>query len=110
MTLRLSLAILLLASLPLSAVGQDESAPTAWEMFPYRIHVLTAVEADASLPPRLEQELSADLASRASAAVGGAWRLEVSRAPPELRHRILHALADVTSEDLPSAAKKGDKV
>ncbi|MBC7855924.1 MAG: hypothetical protein IAF94_21050 [Pirellulaceae bacterium] len=110
MTLRLSLAILLLASLPLSAMGQDESALTAWDILPYRIHLLTAVEADASLPPRLEQELSADLASRASAAVGGAWRLEVSRAPAELRHRILHSLADVTSENLPAAAKKGDKV
>ncbi|MGI8978026.1 MAG: hypothetical protein ACR2FY_02250 [Pirellulaceae bacterium] len=104
------MAILLLASLPISAVGQDESARAAWEMLPYRIHLLTAVEADASLPSRLEQELSADLASRVSAAVGGAWRLEVSRAPAELRHRILHSLADVTSEILPAAAKKGDKV
>ena len=67
---------------------------------PYRIHLLTAVETDASLPSRLEQELSSDLASRVSGVVGGAWRLETSVAPAELRHRILHSMGGLTAEDL----------
>ena len=109
MTRTFPITILLLV-LPLTATAQNECAPTTWEMMPYRIHLLTAVETDASLPSRLEQELSSDLASRVSGVVGGAWRLETSVAPAELRHRVLHSLADVTAEELPAAAKKGDKV
>ena len=96
--------------LPLAAAAEGESAPTAWEMLPYRIQLLTAVEPDASLPPRLEQELPADLAARLPAVVGGAWRLEAGVAPAELRHPILHSLGRLTAAELPAAAKKGDKV
>lgn len=105
-----SIAILLLLTLAISVVAADESAPTAWEMLPYRIQLLTAVEADASLSPRLEQELPGDLAARIPGVVGGAWRMEAATAPIELRHRILHSIAGVTAEDLPTATKKGDKV
>ena len=101
---------LLLLSLQSATVAADESGATAWEMLPYRIQLLTAVEADASLPPRLEEELAADLAARVPSVVGGAWRLEAGAAPVELRHRILHSVAGVTAEGLPAAAKKGDKV
>jgi hypothetical protein len=95
---------------PLVAGAADESLPTPWELMPYRIQLLVAVEADASLPPRLEQELPADLAARASTAMGGAWRLEASAAPARLHHSILHSLGDILADDLPTAAKKGDKV
>ena len=110
MTRILSIVILLLLPLSFGAVIADESAPMAWEMLPYRIQLLTAVEADAFLPPRLEQELPGDLAARVPAVVGGAWRLEAGAAPVELRHRLLHSLAGLTADDLPAAAKKGDKV
>jgi hypothetical protein len=110
MTRTLFMAILFLLSLTIGVAAADESAPVAWEMLPYRIQLLTAVEVDASLPPRLEQELPADVAARVPSVVGGAWRLEASAAPAELRHRILHSIAGVTAEDLPAAAKKGDKV
>ena len=102
-------AILLLL-LPTLAGAAEESSPTAWELLPYRIHILTAVEPSASLPPKLEQELPADLVARASAVVGGAWRLEASAAPVELRYRIMHSLGSLTAEDIAPASKKGDKV
>jgi len=106
---RLSIAILLLL-VPFSAGVSDEPAPTAWEMLPYRIQVLTAVESSPSLPPKFEQELPADLVARTPAIVGGAWRLEAGAAPAELRHRLLNSLSNLTAEELPAAAKKGDKV
>ena len=105
---RILIATLLL--LPFAAAAADDTAPPAWEMLPYRIQLLTAVDADASLPARLAQELPADLAARVPAVVGGAWRLEAGVAPLELRHRILHSLGHVIADDLPTAAKKGDKV
>jgi hypothetical protein len=110
MTRTLSIAILFLLPLTYSVAPADESAPTAWEMLPYRIQLLTAVEIDASLPPRLEQDLPGDLAARVPGVVGGAWRMEAGAAPAELRHRVLHSLAGLTAEDLPAATKKGDKV
>lgn len=104
-----SLTLFPLLALSLAGVKADEAAP-AWELLPYRIQLLIAVEADASLPPKLEQELAAELPARAASAVGGAWRLECGSAPAELRHSILHSLAKVAANDLPAASKKGDKV
>src|SRR5436190_19878248 len=102
-----SLLLLLFAS---SRGDADESAQPAWELLPYRIQVLIAAESSASLTPKLEQELAADLPARATSAVGGAWRLECSSASTELRHSILRSLARVSADELPAAAKKGDKV
>ncbi len=110
MTRILSITTLLLLPLTLGVVTADDAAPPAWEIFPYRIQLLTAVEADASLPPRLKEELPGDLAAQVLGVVGGAWRMEAVTAPIELRHRILHSIADVTADDLPAVAKKGDKV
>ncbi|MCE9528895.1 MAG: hypothetical protein K8R36_22850, partial [Planctomycetales bacterium] len=102
--------VMLLLFLPLTAGVAAESTPTAWEMLPYRVHVLTAVESSPSLPPKFEQELPSDLVARIPSIVGGAWRLESGAAPAELRHRILHSPTSLTGDDIPAAAKKGDKV
>jgi hypothetical protein len=110
MTRILSTALLLLLSLSFGVVIADESAQAAWEMLPYRIQLLTAVETDAFLPARLEQELPGDLAARVPGVVGGAWRMDAGAAPVDLRHRILHTLAGITAEELPASAKQGDKV
>lgn len=106
-TFPISIFLLLL---PVLAVAADDASPTAWELSPYRIHLLTAVESNASLPPRFEQDLPAYLAARALSVVGGTWRLEASAAPLELRYRLLHSSTSLTAEDIPAAAKKGDKV
>ncbi len=110
MTRTVSIAILILPVLSLRGLAADDTAPVAWELLPYRIQLLVAVEANASLPPRLADELPVDLAARVPAVVGGAWRLQASAAPVELRHPILHSLNDVTANELPATAKKGDKV
>lgn len=107
---RTFLTSIFLLVLPVLAVSADDDAPTAWELSPYRVHLLTAVESSASLSPRLEQDIPTYLAARASSAVGGTWRLEASEAPLELRYRLLHSLGNLTAEDIPAAAKKGDKV
>ena len=90
--------------------AEEESTPAAWEISPYRVQVLTAVEEGVSIPLRFEQDLQADLPARTASVVGGAWRLEAVSALAELRHRILHSIAGITAGDLPAATKKEDKV
>ena len=75
--------------------AEEESTPAAWEISPYRVQVLTAVEEGVSIPLRFEQDLQADLPARTASVVGGAWRLEAASAPTELRHRILHSIAGI---------------
>ncbi|MCI0356951.1 MAG: hypothetical protein L0211_00505 [Planctomycetaceae bacterium] len=102
---------LLLAALSLVAQPVNSAEPvTSWELSPYRIHLLIAVEPGGSLPRSLAADLVADLPARATTVVGGSWRLEAAEAPLELRHALVTALADVTAARLPAEFVKGDKV
>jgi hypothetical protein len=94
------IAILFLGSLlPLAvAVPLAAAEPASWELSPYRIHVLIAVEPGSSLPPTLADDLRIDLPARAAAVVGGSWIVEAS---------VLSA-ADVAAERVPDAAMDGD--
>jgi len=93
------------------AIPLVAAEPTpSWELSPYRIQLLIAVEPGGSLPRNLADELRADLPARAAAVVGGSWQLDASLAPPELRHVLLMALADVTAQRLPAEALAGDKL
>lgn len=99
----ITLTCLALAA-PRSAAAQ--SSPTAWELSPYRIKLIVADAGGDSL----EKTLSADLAARSAAIVGGAWRVEVLPTPAELRPKLAKSLATLTAEDLPAAALEADKV
>jgi hypothetical protein len=101
-----AIGVLLAPLHSLPAAGQE----TSWELTPYRIQVLIAVEPGASVPRTLADELAADLPARAASIVGGAWQLEATVAPVELRHSLIHTLADVTADQLPAEALKKDKV
>ena len=89
------------------ASAAAQSAPTAWELSPYRIKLIVAAESGGE---SLENSLSADLAARSATVVGGSWRVEVLPTTPELRQKVLSSLAALTTEDLPAAALDADKV
>lgn len=94
-----------------AAVCAQESSPaTSWELSPYRIHLLVAVDSGGTLPPRLANELPADLAAQATAAAGGAWRVQARAAPAELRQSLLENISALDAKSLPSDALAGDKV
>jgi hypothetical protein len=95
-------------ALALPLVGAEPDA--SWELSPYRIQLLIAVEPGGSLPRDLADDLRADLPARAAAVVGGSWQLDASLAPTELRHSLLMALADVTAKRLPAESLVGDKL
>jgi hypothetical protein len=106
----LSLALAAVASLALAATAAAQSPLATWELSPYRIKLLVAVEPGSEIASGFEQELSADLAARSAAVVGGSWRLEAQPAPAELRHKMLASLGTITADGLPAAALDADKV
>jgi hypothetical protein len=103
----LALAVFLALAVPRLSSAQ---APTAWELSHYRIKLIVAVEPGGELSGRCEQELSADLAARAAAVVGGSWRIEVVPPPAELRQQLLHSLAAISTDALPAELLAADKV
>ena len=95
---------MLLAALLAASLVRASSAdpPPAWELWPYRVQVLVAVDDEVSLPlPPLQQ--------RISAAAGGTWKLEVTAAASDLRQSMLDDIEAVEEESL-AAADNFDKV
>jgi len=110
--IRCTVFMLLLWSAAPTAVQPSAAAEpvTSWELSPYHIKLVIAVEPGGLLPRSLADDLQTDLPARAAAVVGGSWRLEAAQAPVELRHSILTALADVTAARLPAEALAAEKV
>ena len=101
------LAAVLAAGWPLRASAADP--PSAWELWPYRVQVIVAIDEADLLPPRTKEELPALLQARVAAVVGAAWKLEVISAPDDVRQSILEDIRAVQSESL-SAADEIDKL
>lgn len=104
------LACALSAALLLAGLSSVASSQTVWEIDPYRIQVLLAVEPGAGLTPRFERELQRGLVDRTDLLVGAAWILEAAPADVRLRHAILHHLDTLSPESLEIANAKLDKL
>ena len=87
-------------------LGADQSS---WELSPYKIHLLVAMEDGGPLSPHVAAELPGDLAARLASGAKGAWQIESQVASPALRHLMLADIASVTSADLPEEARAADK-
>ncbi len=104
----LAAAIWLLAGGSVPAAEDD--VDVAWELRPYRIQALFAIDGDEQLPAHVQSELPVYLKERGAAIVGGTWKLEVAAAPAELAHAIVHDIGSVTQKMLPATAQQFDKV
>ena len=104
-----SLVVLLLGALGAAAPAAEPSG-ASWALSPYRIHLLAAVESGGTLPPRLADELPADVAAQGIVAAGGAWRIAPVKASGDLQRAMLADIATVAAKDLPAEALGGDKV
>jgi hypothetical protein len=80
-----------------------------WELQPYRIALLVAVEAHPDLRS-LAEDLPRNIEAEASSLVGGPWRLRAQAAPAELRQQLLTAPADVPASELASFSAETDKI
>jgi hypothetical protein len=83
---------------------------TPWQLSPYHIQVLVAVEPSPGLAPQFPAELIAGLPARSDAVLGGPWDLTAAAAPPELADRMIAALDSIPADALPKPAAGLDKL
>jgi hypothetical protein len=103
----LAIAVATCAIAPLAAA--DAAKPPAWELWPYQVQVLVAVERSGQTPA-FERDLAPWLKAKVAAAVGGMWRLEVSPARADLRQKILTELDSLTAVHVSEEPKGADKL
>jgi hypothetical protein len=106
----ISLPVVVAALAVGALVAGPLNAAETWDLAPYRITVLIAVDPAATPLRDLASELKADLPARAAAAMGGVWQLRVQIAPVELRQTMTDRIAEVERDQLPADALKLDKV
>jgi hypothetical protein len=107
-TVLLAIGLAACASSALRAA--DRARPPAWELWPYRVHVVVAVERGGGMPPSLEDKLMPWLKAKAEAAVGGMWKLEVLPAPVALRQKLLTEFDSLPAENIHGDPKSVDKL
>ncbi len=81
-----------------------------WELMPYRIRVVQAVEPSPAMPEMLVQRLSQDLLAQVDAYVGAAWQVEVQSADASLRRPILERLEGMTAEQIPESWRTSEEI
>lgn len=102
---------LLLPTLMLVA-GRAGAASTpesrVWQLTPYRVQVLMAVEPRIELSGPWTTDLQAQLQARIESLVGGLWQAQIVPAPAALQETMLDGLDVVRAEQLP--VDKADKI
>lgn len=108
MNCRLFLGLAALLVSGLTPVTQA-AAQSTWEFDPYRIQLLLAVAPQPELDDPFAAQLLDDLSRRVDAYLGAAWELRGQKAEGPLASRMMHALDEITREDL-SEVSRCDKV
>ena len=86
------------------------AAQSVWELTPYRVELIVALEPVAELGGGLQADLERGLIDRVETVVGVAWEVTAATPTPRLRHRLLSDFDHLASEDLPETSLKFDKV
>ncbi|MEX2559599.1 MAG: hypothetical protein WD403_06770, partial [Pirellulales bacterium] len=85
------------------AGARQADAQSVWDLTPYRIRVLMAVDNQPDFTERLAESMRAVLAERTDTAVGAAWILQSEPAPDDLRPALLDGLAALSVEQVPQS-------
>lgn len=85
------------------------AAPPVWQLAPYRVQALLALEATPELSA-LTPGFCQTLTTRVDALVGGPWTLSATLAETDLREALLAQPERIAIEALPQAALEADKV
>jgi hypothetical protein len=80
-----------------------------WDIEPYRIHAVLAVDAPGELSSELADKLQSYVRRRASASIGALWRLHLDVATVAERRRLLKGINAATVGDLLAATDREDK-
>jgi hypothetical protein len=93
-----------------AGIARSQSAVPPWELRPYRITVLVAVQPGPELPAAVEGELHQQIGEQAAAAIGDSWTLKVEAASAELKEGIIKDIAAVEAAAFSTVSKDADKV
>jgi hypothetical protein len=90
-----------------AGIARSQSAAPPWELWPYKITVLVAVQPSSELAlDQLQQQFT----QQAASVIGDSWELKIEEAPAELRDAIADDIAAVEAMALTAASKDADKV
>jgi hypothetical protein len=81
-----------------------------WDLEPYRIHAVLAIDAPDSMADDLFATLPEYLTDRTETAIGPAWRLSTSVADGAMRHRLLAGLSTLSADAIAEHAADADKL
>ncbi len=111
---RLILAVvrcLLLAVAALYAIAPASATDRSiWQMLPYDVHILLAVDPSPPITPILRDELPVCLNERVESTIGAAWNAKIEYAPPALRGALLRDIDAVAVDQIPMPSPPPDKV
>ena len=99
-----TVAALLLAS-PSRATDRS-----IWQMLPYDVKIVVALDPAPPLTPQLREELLACLNERIEQTIGATWNMTAEPAPPALRGAMLRDIDAVTPEQLTVPYPPPDKI
>ena len=99
-----------MALVGLLGAGPLEGAQTIWEVSPYRVHLLVAVEPAPAWPDDLADRLARHLADQSQTYIGVLWEVEAEKAPSALARTILADLDRLQEGDLPPGWQEKDKL
>lgn len=85
-------------------------AQSYWEMTPYRIELLIAIDPAVAPCSQLAQDLPAAVLERADNLVGPIWQAHAQVPPPVVAHRLLSRFDQLTLNDLGKLPEDLDKV
>ena len=95
-----------------AVLASSASAQSVWELTPYRIRLLVAMQPTAELNSRLQADLEGSLLGRFETVVGAAWDVSTDSqaVSPQLRHSIVDDIGAVTAHLLPPGCDEFDKI
>lgn len=94
----------------LSAESASAADKSIWQMLPYDVKILVALDQCPPLTPKLREELLAGLSERIDATIGATWNTTIEPAPPALRGLLLRDIDAVTVDQIPAFKPPPDKV
>lgn len=86
------------------------AAESVWEVLPYRVRVVAAVESGPAWPSDIGFQLTQSLVARCEALIGALWEIQASEVPPALARKMIADWDRLTPADLPASWQDGEKV
>jgi hypothetical protein len=103
------LAVLAVLAIGGSCTGRALAEQAYWELAPYRIQALIAIDVPTGLAEQFATDLPGYLLDRARTTFGPAWQLDAQIASGSVRQQLLRHMASPAEADLPEIPTETDK-